>query len=309
MSKPLRILLIEDDAEDALLFTRRCPSGYQVQHATSGVSALETLRRGGIDICFTDYRLGPDNGLDIVRAARAEGLRVPIVVVTGQDLEALGENALLAGATDFVPKDGLDGAAISRLTRWSLIRRHVENQREDALSEEALAQLLGHAPKSQGAKSSSSDDSPGTLRRVLYLSQALQTPSAQELLIMCSGFAAANARTHVTGVLVCAGNRFMQVMEGEHTAIEVLLQRIRRDPRHSDMAVVLDEVVPTRIFSQWNMGSVHLHERYDSSSTNWLGLQEQVNRLLRADGITRDSVSQLIRGLPTLLGRTASVTG
>lgn len=306
MSKSLRILVVEDDPEDALLFKRRCPSDYQVQHVTNEATALETLRHGGIDICFTDYRLGPDNGLDLVRAARTEGLRVPIVVITGQDLEALGENALLAGATDFVPKECLDTTTISRITRWALIRRHVENQREDALTEEGLGQLMGHAPKSQSSKLPSNDDSARALRRVLYLSQARRTFSQQEMLILCSGFAAANARTHVTGVLVSAGNRFMQVMEGEHTVIESLLQRISRDARHGDMAVALDEAVSTRIFSHWNMGSLYLHERYDSSSANWLSVQAKVNRLLSADGITRDSVSQLIRELPVLLGRAAS---
>lgn len=306
MSKSLRILLVEDDAEDALLFTRRCPPHFQVQHVTTAAAALEALRSGVAEVCFSDYRLGPDSGLDLVRAVRAEGLRIPVVMITGQELETIGENALLAGATDFVPKDDLDGATIARLARWSLIRRHVENRREDALNEEAIAQLMGRAPRIPLKAVTDADVASTPLRRILYLSQARRPMSPQELLTMCSGFAAANARMHVTGVLVCAGNRFMQVMEGTREVIEVLLQRIAADPRHGEMAVVLDEPCATRIFAQWNMGALHLHERYDGSPANWLSVQLQVNRLLGADGTTREGIGQLIRALPTLLGRPAT---
>ena len=123
MSKPLRILLVEDDADDALLFQRRSPPTFRVQHVTQADEALVVLRSQGCDVCFTDYRLGAGTGLELVRRARSEGLRVPLVVVTGQDVEALGENALLAGATDFVPKDDLSTATLERVARWALIRR------------------------------------------------------------------------------------------------------------------------------------------------------------------------------------------
>ena len=128
MNRPLQVLLVEDDAEDALLFMRRCPSSFRIRHVTSVGEALQALHVGGIDVCFTDYRLGLDTGLELVRDIRANGLRLPVVVITGQDVELLGENALIAGATDFVPKDGLDTASIERVTRWALIRRHVENR-------------------------------------------------------------------------------------------------------------------------------------------------------------------------------------
>lgn len=130
MSQNLKILLVEDDAEDALLFMRRCPNRYQVRHVECAADALRALRTQPYDLCFADFRLGAVSGLDLVREARAEGLRLPLIVITGQDIDSLGENALLAGATDFVPKDDLDTATIERVTRWALIRRHVENRRE-----------------------------------------------------------------------------------------------------------------------------------------------------------------------------------
>ena len=299
MSKSLRILLLEDDPEDALLFQRRCPPGFRVQHVSDSVAALEILRGGSIDVCFTDYRLGANTGLDLVRTARAEGQRVPIIVITGQDLESLGENALLAGATDFVPKDDLDTVTLGRITRWSLIRRHVENRREDSMREAAITQLMGHAPRP--VPSSTPATAETALRRLLYLSLARRPISAQDLMAMSCSFAARNAIVHITGVLVCAGNRFMQVIEGERNAIVVLMQRIGRDSRHGDIAVVVDESVQARLFAHWNMGCLHLSDRCEETPANWISIPAQVQRLLGPGGISREGIGELIRALPGLL--------
>lgn len=128
MTPALRILLVEDDAEDALLFGKRLPAGFRLVHVRETELAMSILRGAGCDVCFTDYRLGADTGLELVRQVRAEGLNVPMVVITGQDIESLGENALLAGATDFLPKDDLCAASIQRVARWAMIRRLVENR-------------------------------------------------------------------------------------------------------------------------------------------------------------------------------------
>ncbi len=276
MRKPLTVLLVEDDAEDALLFRRRCPSEFRVHHVTAPDPALTALRATAFDLCFTDYRLGAETGLGLVRSMRAEGLRVPVVVMTGQDIESLGENALLSGATDFIPKDGLDTATIERVARWALIRRHVENRREDDLSEALVGQLLGRAATSPDAAGETARPAE-SLRRVLYLSHARRSFGHAELMLLCSGFAATNAGCHSTGVLVHLGDRFMQVIEGEHTAVEVLLRRIERDPRHGDMAVLFDAPVSRRLFAQWNMGCVQVGERFELSPMQWA----RVSRLAR----------------------------
>lgn len=303
MRKPLRLLLVEDDAEDALLFRRRCPPEFHVHHVIAPGPALAALLASAFDVCFADYRLGAETGLGLVRTARDQGLRIPFVVMTGQDIESLGENALLSGATDFVPKDDLDTATIDRVARWSLIRRHVENRREDALSQTRVAQLLGRAPSAGAASDAIPGRAPEILRRVLYLSCARRSFTHAELMLLCSGFAAANARCHITGVLVHVGDRFMQVIEGEHTAVETVLRRIERDPRHGDMTVVFDEPVSQRAFAQWNMGYMQCGERYELSPSQWAGVSAQARRVLGDAPSTRESIGRLIHGLPVLLQR------
>lgn len=299
MRKSLRILLVEDDAEDAMLFRRRCPPQMQVHHATAAVAAMSALRNSAFDLCFTDYFLGAQTGLGLVRAARTAGFRLPIIVMTGQDIESLGENALLAGATDFIAKDGLDAAQIARVARWAMIRRHVESRREDDVSEALVGQLLGRAPTVSPATQTPCAGPP--LRRVLYLSHARRNFTPAELLLLCSGFASANAACHITGVLVHLGDRFMQVIEGEHAAVEVLLRRIESDPRHGDMAVVFDEPVSRRLFAQWNMGCLQGGARYEISPLQWTGVCEKARVLLGDSPSTRDGIGRLIQSLPGLL--------
>lgn len=301
MRRPLTLLLVEDDVEDALLFRKRCPPGFAVQHMTTAERGLDVLRRGVCDVCFTDYRLGAaGTGLDLVRQARAEGLRTPIVVITGEDLESLAENALLAGATDFLPKNDLDGAAIERAARWALIRRHVENGCEDGITEQAIARLTGCLPGA--TRPASEPPAAGGLRRVLYLSRARASLSAQELLLMCSGFATANARTHITGVLVYARQCFVQVIEGDRDAVAMLMRRIESDTRHGDLNVVFEEPTRARLFDAWNMGVLQLGLRSEWTPLQWEAAGVQLARLWSEQGTTREGVARLIRALPSVLG-------
>jgi len=302
MTATLRLLLVEDDAEDALLFQRRCPPHFRIRHVTALEPALLAMREETCDLCFADYRLGAETALDLVRRARAEGLRMPIVVMTGQDLESLGENALLAGATDFTPKDGLDSVTIQRLARWALIRRHVENRREDVLAEQAIAQLMSRPPPLQSAAANAVLSAP--LRRVLYLSRSRRALLQNELLPMCAGFAAANARTDVTGVLVYSGQSFLQVIEGEQQAVGVLLRRIESDDRHGSMTVMIDEPVSARLFADWNMGLLQLGRLPELSAAQWMNLRQRSGRLME-EGLNRESLERLIRALPGLLAGAA----
>lgn len=301
MSRLLQVLLVEDDAEDAWLFQRSCAGSCRVELVTAVQPALARLRERDFDVCFTDYRLGAQSGLELVRQARAEGLRVPIVVITGADLDTLAENALLAGATDFLTKDDLSGAAIARAARWSMIRRHVENRREDDASEYLIRKLLERPPAPAAVNAGSRG-----LRRLLYMSRAQRALPPAELLMLCSRFAAANERIDVTGVLVYAEDRFLQVIEGDHAAVGMLLERIAQDPLHTDLIIAFDEPAAARLFAGWHMGSLQLQDRRPPTPAEWAALPRRLPRLLGDGGGTREGIEQLIRALPSLLERSAA---
>jgi hypothetical protein len=62
-----------------------------------------------------------------------------------------------------------------------------------------------------------------------------------------------NERLGVTGALMFTQAHFAQVLEGDQAAVETLMQRIRRDPRHELVTIVSAGARDGRLFPQWSM--------------------------------------------------------
>ena len=62
-----------------------------------------------------------------------------------------------------------------------------------------------------------------------------------------------NARADITGVLRYDGAYFLQVLEGPRAAVEATMERIRRDPRHTDIRLLHAGPLEQRDFADWSM--------------------------------------------------------
>ncbi|MDR6689426.1 hypothetical protein J2X55_000325 [Microbacterium sp. 1154] len=58
----------------------------------------------------------------------------------------------------------------------------------------------------------------------------------------------------LTGMLLYRRGRFFQVLEGPQDAVDELMTKIRRDPRHTGVRVLLSEHIDERRFTEWTMG-------------------------------------------------------
>ena len=77
-------------------------------HRRRGVDeAIHVLERTRFDIVLCDYRLGPNTGLDLLRAVRGIGIDIPFILLTGVNDRSVDCAALEAGAADFVAKEAL----------------------------------------------------------------------------------------------------------------------------------------------------------------------------------------------------------
>ncbi|WP_145740767.1 MULTISPECIES: BLUF domain-containing protein [Variovorax] len=65
---------------------------------------------------------------------------------------------------------------------------------------------------------------------------------------------ARNAQYGITGLLVFDGMRFCQHLEGPHGAVETLMRRIERDPRHTDIKVFRRGPLAARRYSGFGVG-------------------------------------------------------
>ncbi|MBI3853285.1 MAG: PAS domain S-box protein [Verrucomicrobia bacterium] len=149
MSKPLRILLLEDSEDDAALVQRELQrSGYEptllrVETAPAMAAALE---REAWDIIISDYSMPQFNAPAALELLHQKGIDLPFIVVSGTIGEEVAVNSLSQGATDYMLKDRLGrlGAAVERALEQRKLRdenrRAAENLRQ---TEELYRRAIG----------------------------------------------------------------------------------------------------------------------------------------------------------------------
>lgn len=65
-----------------------------------------------------------------------------------------------------------------------------------------------------------------------------------------------NTRAGVTGALCLHNGIFLQLLEGDRAAVNVLYHRLLKDSRHRDTAVLDLSEIPYRRFTGWSMGLI-----------------------------------------------------
>ncbi|MCX4146094.1 response regulator [Paraburkholderia madseniana] len=108
-TQPAAYVLVVDDDEGILRLARKSleRAGCRVAICSQVEAARARLAAGAPDLLVLDYQLsGPETGLDFFRRLRAEGVRIPAILVTGFTDESRVIEALRAGVSDVVPKSG-----------------------------------------------------------------------------------------------------------------------------------------------------------------------------------------------------------
>jgi serine phosphatase RsbU (regulator of sigma subunit) len=128
----MRILLIEDDDGDALLVDELLLDA----GAPFAMSRARTLAEAGrmltgVGCVLLDLELPDSRGLSGVRALGELNPALAVVVLTGLADEHLGEQAVRAGAQDYLVKGQVDGHLLHRVVRYAVERaRAEETQRQ-----------------------------------------------------------------------------------------------------------------------------------------------------------------------------------
>ncbi len=93
---------------------------------------------------------------------------------------------------------------------------------------------------------------------LIYNSAATQPMNEADLVALLEESRNRNASVDVTGMLLYHDHCFFQVLEGPRDEVHQLADRIERDPRHSQMTVIIDEPIHKRSFGEWTMGFAHV---------------------------------------------------
>jgi len=131
----LCLLLVEDDAGDAALFTemiREQRRKINVAVASRLSEAVGLLRELRPDVVFLDMNLPDSAGLSTITAIQNAALEIPIVVLTGLADEETGMAAVKLGAQDYLVKGEADGKMLLRAARYAIERKKLELQLKQA---------------------------------------------------------------------------------------------------------------------------------------------------------------------------------
>lgn len=135
-----RILVVDDDPDDVFLVREAIHDiehdVYAVSVANTPEQALEILNTKQFDIILSDYRLGASTGIDLIKDIRLLGNDTPIILLTGMSEREVDEQALAAGASDYLNKSMISGPILDRSIRYA-----VANARRQQLFSSVLANV------------------------------------------------------------------------------------------------------------------------------------------------------------------------
>lgn len=100
------ILIVDDEADlrETLAEQFDLSGDFTVLTAESGEPALKILTSERVDLVLLDVDMPGMNGREVCRRMRDQGIRIPVIMLTGRDGEADTVAGLESGANDYVAK-------------------------------------------------------------------------------------------------------------------------------------------------------------------------------------------------------------
>jgi len=131
MAQLNKILLVDDDEDlrEALSEQLLMTEDFDVYEGSSGAEALEKIKQQSYDLMVLDVGLPDTDGRELCRLIRKQGVKCPILMLTGHDTDSDTILGLDAGANDYITKPFKFLVLLARLR--AQLRQH--EQSEDAI--------------------------------------------------------------------------------------------------------------------------------------------------------------------------------
>lgn len=131
----IKVLLIEDDEDDVLLAREYLLESkyyrFEVEWEPNPERAREMMTNSQFNVFLIDYRLGSENGLDLIKFAQDKGVLVPCILLTGQGDLKVDLDASRYGAADYLVKTELSPSLLERSIRYALSQATVIRQLDE----------------------------------------------------------------------------------------------------------------------------------------------------------------------------------
>lgn len=146
--KPIRVLIVEDSENDALLLLRELRRAYDPQfERVATADQMRVALEKYWDVIISDFSMPGFDGLDALRLLQEAKLDIPFIIVSGAIGEDIAVHAMKAGASDYVMKGKL--ARLVPAIEREL--REAEGRQERRRGELALAHMAAIVESSDDA--------------------------------------------------------------------------------------------------------------------------------------------------------------
>ena len=134
MAQLKKVLLIDDDEDLREAFSEQLlmTEDFDVHEGASGAEALEKVKQHSYDLLVLDVGLPDTDGRELCRLIRKQGVKCPILMLTGHDTDSDTILGLDAGANDYITKPFKFPVLLARMR--AQLRQH-------ELSEDAIFAL------------------------------------------------------------------------------------------------------------------------------------------------------------------------
>ena len=102
-----QILLIEDEEPIRRVMVRILSNesaSYEITEAENGKQGLSKLEKNPYDLVLCDIKMPKMDGIEVLEAAKAKGIHVPFIMLTGHGNVETAVEAMKLGAYDFISK-------------------------------------------------------------------------------------------------------------------------------------------------------------------------------------------------------------
>jgi two-component system sensor histidine kinase UhpB len=125
MTKNLKILLLEDDINDAMLiqmYLKRSDISFELINVAEKKEYIKALEQNKVDVVLSDHSLPQFDSLEALQILNQKNIFIPFILVSGAISEEYAVKILQEGASDYILKDRLQRLPVA-------IKQSIEKQR------------------------------------------------------------------------------------------------------------------------------------------------------------------------------------
>jgi len=145
----IQVLHVDDEPDFADLtatFLEREDDRFAVETATSASDGKEELEQNEFDCVVSDYDMPGQNGIEFLKSVREYYPELPFILFTGKGSEEVASDAISAGVTDYLQKEGGTDQYTVLANRITNAVEHHQAQERVERSEQRLREIVDALP-------------------------------------------------------------------------------------------------------------------------------------------------------------------